>query len=97
MEEAAVEKIKEVDPDELLSQEQFCAMCRRRPKTVEGWRSKGTGPRFATTPNGRFAGYPRREVSAWLQAQTVGSTAEARARKSDRPRSRQAKRTPSDA
>lgn len=46
--------------------------------TLNGWRSRGGGPRFARC--GRSIRYPVAELHKWLADRVVGSTAEAAAR-----------------
>lgn len=55
---------------ELLTNEQVAALLKRSPKTLRNWRLEGRGPR-PTKVNGRFVGYRRSDVEAWLrQGQT---------------------------
>lgn len=55
-----------LDPNDWMGTEEFCAISGRARSTVEGERSRGTGgPPFYRI--GRTVRYRRSEVAAWLE------------------------------
>ena len=53
--------------DVLWTQEQTAEYLGVSPRTVEGWRRRGTGPEWHRV--GRFPRYFRRDVLAWVRRQ----------------------------
>ena len=64
-------------PDDLrlLDQTQAAELLQISPRTVEGWRSRGEGPRFVRV--GRRVRYRLDDLRAWLDEHTVGPTSNA--------------------
>jgi excisionase family DNA binding protein len=60
----------------LLSSEETARLLRVSPKTLERWRSEGTGPRFVRV--GRKPLYRTAAVAAWLDAHSAASTSSER-------------------
>jgi hypothetical protein len=59
----------------LLNQVQAARFLTVNPRTMEGWRYKGEGPRFIRV--GRAVRYRLRDLHAWLERNTFRSTTEA--------------------
>lgn len=64
-------------PDDLvlLSQTQAAEFLTVQPRTLEGWRYRGDGPRFIRV--GRYVRYRLRDLRVWLEENTFRSTTEA--------------------
>jgi hypothetical protein len=58
------------DPDALLCEVQAADFLCLSPRTLQGWRLEGTGPRFVRA--GRAIRYRRRDLIAWIDENTVG-------------------------
>jgi hypothetical protein len=63
------------DPIQLLNQTQAAEVLAVNPRTLEGWRFKGGGPRFVRV--GRRVRYRMRDLRAWIEERTFESTTEA--------------------
>jgi predicted DNA-binding transcriptional regulator AlpA len=61
----------------LLTQKQLAQLLNVSERTLERWRVEGRGPRFVAL-GPRRRGYRLSDVEDWTQAQTFGSTAEAK-------------------
>jgi len=59
----------------LLNQDQAAEVLAVKPRTMEGWRFRGDGPPFIRV--GRHVRYRVRDLHAWLDERTVGSTSAA--------------------
>jgi len=59
-------------PDDLrlLDQAQAAELLQVSPRTLEGWRCRGGGPRFIRV--GRRVRYRLQDLRAWLDEHTVG-------------------------
>jgi Helix-turn-helix domain len=57
------------DPDALLCEVQAADFLCLSPRTLQGWRLEGTGPRFVRA--GRAIRYRRRDLIAWIDENTV--------------------------
>ena len=70
---------------ELFDTEATAALLGVRPNTLEGWRTRGLGPRYLKFGPGRRAGvrYPRSEIQKWIERQTFASTSEHSVRRDD--------------
>ena len=64
---------------DLLLTEDFAAVLKESPRSVERMRSEGTGPPFIKV--GRRVLYRPSDVDAWLRQNTFSSTADAKAAK----------------
>lgn len=64
----------EKDP-ELMTIQELADHIHCKPHTLAQWRYRGTGPKFVRVGSRRVL-YRRADVDAWLDAQTVQSTAE---------------------
>ena len=64
-------------PDDLrlLDQAQAAELLQVSPRTLEGWRCRGGGPRFVRV--GRRVRYRLQDLRAWLDERTVGPTSAA--------------------
>jgi predicted DNA-binding transcriptional regulator AlpA len=62
------------DPDTLLTGRETAALLRLSERTLERYRTAGTGPRFSAL--GRAIRYRRRDLLAWVEAATRNSTSE---------------------
>lgn len=60
------------DPDILLSEAETCALTGLADRTLQRKRLDGTGPNFVKL--GRRVLYRRRDVLAWIEANTFAST-----------------------
>jgi predicted DNA-binding transcriptional regulator AlpA len=60
------------DPDMLLSEAETCALTGLADRTLQRKRLDGTGPKFVKL--GRRILYRRRNVLAWIEANTYDST-----------------------
>ena len=58
-----------------LTQTEAARYLRLSQRSLERWRVSGFGPRF--TKAGRRVLYQRKELDAWAEARTFGSTSEA--------------------
>jgi predicted DNA-binding transcriptional regulator AlpA len=56
------------DPDALLCEVQAADFLCLSPRTLQGWRLQGTGPRFVRA--GRAIRYRRRDLLAWMDNHT---------------------------
>jgi predicted DNA-binding transcriptional regulator AlpA len=63
------------DPDALLNETQTCDLTGLAPRTLQRKRLDGTGPKFVKL--GRRVLYRRRDVLAWIGANTHDSTSAA--------------------
>jgi hypothetical protein len=52
-----------------------------KPNTLEGWRVRGTGPRFIKC--GHLVRYRIKDLNDWLEAQTRKSTSQVKAQGGD--------------
>ncbi len=68
---------------DLLLTEDFAAVLKESPRSVERMRSEGTGPPFIKV--GRRVLYRPSDVDAWLRQNTFSSTADAKAAKEHEP------------
>ena len=66
---------------DLLLTEDFAAVLKESPRSVERMRSEGTGPPFIKV--GRRVLYRPSDVDAWLRQNTFSSTADAKAFKAN--------------
>src|SRR5262249_2875660 len=62
------------DPDALLCEVQAADFLCLSPRTLQGWRLEGTGPRFVRA--GRAIRYRRRDLIAWIDENTVAGSAD---------------------
>ena len=62
------------DADQLLNEIQTSDMLCVSTRTLQGWRLRGCGPVFVKT--GRSVRYRRRDLIAWMDANTVQSTSQ---------------------
>ena len=60
------------DPDELLPERQTAELLNLSVRTLQAWRQQGVGPHFVYA--GRAVRYRRRDLSAWMDRNTRGST-----------------------
>jgi predicted DNA-binding transcriptional regulator AlpA len=65
-------------PGELLTPEQAAKLLHLSPRTLEGFRRRGDGPKFSKLGDGRSARilYPRAEIDAWIASRLRASTTE---------------------
>lgn len=61
------------DPDALLAEIHAADVLCISSRTLQAWRSRGEGPAFVRA--GRAIRYRRRDLLAWMEAQTVHSSA----------------------
>ena len=61
--------------DVLLTEAQAAHLLSLKPRTLQMWRIRGTGPAFIKV--GAAVRYQQRTLSAWLSARTATSTATA--------------------
>lgn len=69
----------------LVSMAQASNLLGYEEATLESWRNKGIGPKFVANESGRFLGYRLEAIETWLREREVGSTAEAKARRTHEP------------
>jgi predicted DNA-binding transcriptional regulator AlpA len=69
-----------LDPGELLTEEQLALKGSFSRRTLQGWRTQGKGPRFVKL--GRLVRYRAADVHEWLEANAARSTAEIDAKSS---------------
>lgn len=62
------------DADHLMNEVQTSDMLCVSTRTLQGWRLRGCGPVFVKT--GRSVRYRRRDLIAWMDANTVQSTSQ---------------------
>lgn len=62
------------NPDALLTEAQAAHLLSLKPRTLQMWRMRGTGPHYVKL--GSTVRYRVATLSAWLDARTVRSTAE---------------------
>lgn len=62
-------------PDALLTEGQAAHLLSLKPRTLQMWRMRGTGPQYIKV--GSTVRYRTSTLSAWLDARTVKSTGEA--------------------
>jgi Helix-turn-helix domain len=60
---------RSTDPDALLCEVQAADFLCLSPRTLQGWRLEGAGPRFVRA--GRAIRYRRRDLIAWIDENTV--------------------------
>jgi hypothetical protein len=60
------------DPDALLSEVQAADVLNLSIRTLQAWRVRRAGPAFVRA--GRAIRYRRRDINAWVDANTVSST-----------------------
>jgi excisionase family DNA binding protein len=60
------------EPDALLDELQAAQLLGLSSRTLQAWRAKGEGPPFVRA--GRAIRYRRRDLMAWVDANTVRST-----------------------
>jgi hypothetical protein len=60
------------DSDALLTEVQAADVLNLSIRTLQAWRAKGAGPSFVRA--GRAIRYRRRDLVAWMDANTVAST-----------------------
>jgi DNA-binding transcriptional MerR regulator len=65
---------KPVDIDALLAEVYAAELLGLSSRTLQAWRTKGTGPAFVRA--GRAVRYRRRDLIAWMDANTVVSKKE---------------------
>jgi len=58
--------------DELLTEIHAADLMRLSVRTLQAWRTKGFGPAFVRA--GRAVRYRRRDLVAWIEANTVSPT-----------------------
>jgi hypothetical protein len=63
------------EPIQLVNQVQAAEILAVNPRTLEGWRFKGGGPRFVRV--GRRVRYRMRDLRAWIEERTFVSTSDA--------------------
>lgn len=65
-------------PAELLTPKQAATLLHLSPRTLEGFRRRGDGPKFSKLGDGRSARilYPRAEIDAWIASRLRASTTE---------------------
>jgi len=63
-------KAREVDPAAFQTREAGKYLGGFSPSTLKGWRSKGAGPRWYTTPGGTSL-YRKRDLDEWLEKLAV--------------------------
>ena len=61
------------DPDHLLREEDVAELLNLSVRTLQSWRLRSCGPPFVQV--GRAIRYRRRDLVAWIEANTVGSPA----------------------
>jgi excisionase family DNA binding protein len=64
---------------EMLSETEAAQILRISVRTLQSWRVKGNGPRFAHI--GRAVRYPRSELERWIEQRTFAHTSAADAAK----------------
>lgn len=66
------------DAERLVDEGELAAILRTSPRTIQGWRVRGGGPRFVKLSRGQRSPvrYRLNDVHAWLEAQTRTSTAD---------------------
>lgn len=62
------------DPHALLTTMEAAAYVRLSPRTLEGYRSRGTGPAYARSGGLRVV-YRRADLDAWVASRAVGGAA----------------------
>ena len=62
----------EVESDALLAEAQAARLLNLSVRTLQAWRTKRSGPSFVRA--GRAIRYRRRDLYAWMDANTVSST-----------------------
>ncbi len=65
------------DPEALLTETQTADLLNISIRTLQAWRVRGGGPRFVRA--GRAIRYRRRDLLAWIEQHTAGSTSDAKA------------------
>lgn len=60
------------DDDALLTEVQTADLLKLSIRTLQAWRVRGVGPLFVRA--GRAIRYRRRDISAWIEANTVSAT-----------------------
>ena len=63
-----------VDPEQKYDQSGAATYLGANPRTLEGWRVRGGGPRFIKV--GRRVVYRRRDLDEWLAARERASTSD---------------------
>jgi len=58
-----------LDPDALLKEEQASDILNHPVRTLQAWRLRNVGPAYVRT--GRSIRYRRRDLAAWIDANTV--------------------------
>lgn len=61
-----------LDPDALLKEEQAADILNHPVRTLQAWRLRNVGPAYVRT--GRSVRYRRRDLTAWIDANTVTPT-----------------------
>lgn len=64
-------------PSRLLTSQEVGALLGLSPRTLEGWRRRGHGPRFVRL-SGRRLGYRQADVERWIDSQVRASTSAVR-------------------
>jgi excisionase family DNA binding protein len=63
--------INGTDPDSLVTEVQTAELLNISIRTLQAWRIKSAGPRFVRV--GRAIRYRRSDLTAWIEANTVGN------------------------
>jgi predicted DNA-binding transcriptional regulator AlpA len=63
--------INGIDPDSLVTEVETAKLLHISIRTLQAWRIKLAGPRFVRV--GRAIRYRRSDLTAWIEANTVGN------------------------
>ncbi|WP_024707818.1 MULTISPECIES: helix-turn-helix transcriptional regulator [Martelella] len=63
-----------LDPDFLMTETLTCELLSVSARTLQAWRLRGGGPPFVKI--GKSVRYKRRDITAWLSANTLTSTSQ---------------------